>query len=59
MFGRNFFTRGAVRYRNKPPRKVVETPSGGFQGQVGWGPGQSDLVGGNPVHGGGLELSDL
>ena len=24
---------------------------GGAQGQVGWGPGQPDLVGGSPAHG--------
>jgi len=27
--------------------------------KVGWGPGQPDLVGGSPVHGGRLELDDL
>ena len=32
---------------------------GGFQGQVGWGPGQPDLVGGSPAHGRGLELDGL
>jgi len=24
---------------------------GGAQGRIGWGPGQSDMVGGNPAHG--------
>ena len=33
--------------------------SGGIQGQVGWVPGQPDLVGGSLVHGRGLELGDL
>ena len=27
---------------------------GGVQGQVGWGPGQPDLVGGSPACGGGV-----
>lgn len=31
----------------------------GVQGQDGWGPGQLDLVGGNAVHGIGLELDVL
>jgi len=29
---------------------------GGAQGQLGWGPGQPEPVGGNPAHGRGLEL---
>ena len=29
--------------------------SGGIQGQVGWGPGQPELVGGSPAHGWGLD----
>jgi len=33
--------------------------SGGIQGQVGWDPGQPDLVAGNPDHGRGMELHDL
>ena len=32
---------------------------GGIQSQVEWGPGQPDLMGGNPASGGGLELDDL
>jgi len=32
------------------------TLPGGIQGQVGWGPGQPDLVCGNPAHGRGLKL---
>ena len=32
---------------------------GGIQGQVGWGPGQPDLVGGNQPVAGGLELDGL
>lgn len=27
---------------------------GGVQHQVGWGPGQANLVGGNPTHGNGI-----
>ncbi len=30
--------------------------TGGVQGQLGWGPGQPDLVGGNPAHISKLEL---
>jgi len=33
--------------------------SEGIQGQVGLDHGQSDLIGGNPDHGKGLELDDL
>jgi len=33
--------------------------SGGAQGQVGWGPGQPELVGGNPAHAERLELDGL
>ena len=32
---------------------------GGVQDQVGWGPGQPELVGGSPVHGWGMEQGDL
>ena len=31
----------------------------GIQDQIGWGPGQPDLVGSNPVHKRGVELGDL
>ena len=30
-----------------------------IQGQVGWNPGHSDLVGGNPANGMGVELGGL
>ena len=33
--------------------------SGGTEGQVGWGPGQPELVEGSPAHGMGLELGGL
>jgi len=32
---------------------------GGVQGQLGWGSGQPDVVGGNPTHGSRLELDGL
>ena len=32
---------------------------GVVQGQVEWDPGKSDLVGGNPMHGRGLELGEI
>jgi len=40
------------------PKEAMDTPSiwGGGQGPLGWGLGQLDLLGGNPVHGRGLEL---
>lgn len=31
----------------------------GAQGQLGWGSGQPDVVGGNPTHGSRLELDGL
>jgi len=31
----------------------------GVESQVGWGPGQPDLVGGSPAHGRGLRLGEL
>ena len=33
--------------------------SGAVQGQVGWGPGQPDLMGDSPAYGRGLELDNL
>ena len=32
---------------------------GAKKGQIGWGPGQPDLVGGSPAQGGRVELDDL
>mgnify|MGYP001864531359 CR=1 FL=1 len=32
---------------------------GGIQGQVGWGPGQPELLGGSTANGRGLDLGDL
>ena len=41
------------------PREVVIVPSLEVQAQVGWDPGQFDLVAGKPAHGTVLELDDL
>ena len=41
------FTQRVVRL----PREAVDAPYSLAQGQVGWGPGQPDLVGGSSVHG--------
>ena len=37
------------------PREAVGAPSLEVQGQVGWGPGQSELVGGSPAYGTGWD----
>lgn len=39
-------------------RSCVCPMCGGVQSQVGWGPGQPDLVGGSPAYGRGLELGE-
>ena len=41
------------------PEKSWCPMPGGAQGQIGWGPGQSHLAGGQPNHGQGLKLNDL
>jgi len=46
-----FFTQRAVRCWHSCPEKLWCPISGGTQGQVGWGSGQPELVGGSPVHG--------
>jgi len=33
------------------PQEAVDAPSLEVQGQVGWGPGQPELLGGSPAHG--------
>ena len=41
-------------------RRTVGAPSlGDVQGQVGWGSGQPELLGGSPAHGTGLGLGGL
>ena len=39
--------------------QVAQRSCGGVQSQVGWGPGQPDLMGENSVHGRELKLDDL
>jgi len=50
-----FFAQGAVRHWHSCPGKLWCPIPGGAQGQVGWGPGQPELVGGSPTHGRGGE----
>ena len=40
------------------PEELYMSVTRGVRDQVGLGPGQSDLVGGNPAHIRGLELKD-
>jgi len=47
-----------MRYWHRLLRLWCPIP-GGNQGQVGWGPGQTDLVGGSLDHDRGLELGGL
>ena len=53
---KKFFSQKVVRHC---PEKLWCPIPGGTQGQDGWGSGQPELVGGNPAHTGGLELSGL
>jgi len=41
------------------PEKLWCPIPGDTQGQVGWSPGQPELVGGSPAQGTGVELDDL
>jgi len=50
------FTWRAVRRWHSCPEKLWCPIPGGAQGQVGWGPGQPELVGGSPAHGRGWSL---
>jgi len=52
--GRKFYTQRVVRRWHSCPEKLWCPTPGGTQGQVGWGPGQPELVGGSPAHGRGL-----
>jgi len=40
-----------MRHRNRLPKEVWCPNSGDVQGQVGWDPGQPDLLGDNPAYG--------
>ena len=51
MSGGNSFPEGVVRRWHSCPEKLWCPIPGGAQGQVGWGPGQPELVGGSPAHG--------
>ena len=53
---REVLYRGSGEVLEQLPREAVDAPSipGGVQGQVGWGPGQPELVRGSPAHGKGL-----
>ena len=51
-------TQRAVRHWHRLPRKAVGV-LGGVQGQVGCGPGQPNLEGGNLAHGRRLKLGGL
>jgi len=49
-----------VRHWQRLPREAVDTSSlGGVQDQVGWSPGQPDLLGGSQPRAGWLELDDI
>ena len=48
---RKFFPQRAVRRWHSCPEKLWCPIPVGAQGQVGWGPGQPELVGGSPAHG--------
>ena len=56
---KKFFTQRAVRRWHSCPEKLRCPIPGGAQGQLGWGPGWPELVGGSPAHGGGLGLGGL
>ena len=56
---KKFFTQRVVRCWHSCPEKLWCPIPGGAQGQVGWGPGQPELVGGSPVHGTGWAVRSL
>jgi len=57
---RKSFTRRVVRPWHGLSREAVGIPTlDVVEGQVGWGHGQPELVGGSRAHGSGLELDDL
>ena len=51
-----FITQRVVRPWHSCPWSCGCPIPGGAQGRVGWGPGQPELVGGQPAHGRGLGL---
>ena len=51
-----FFPQRVVRCWHSCPEKLWCPIPGGAQGQVGWGPGQPELVGGSPAMAGGWNL---
>ena len=55
---KKFFTVRAVRHWHSCPDSGCPIP-GGIQSQVGWGPGQPQLVGSGPAHGRGLGLGGI
>ena len=48
---KKFLAQKTVRCWHSCPEKLWCPIPGGAQGQVGWGPGQPELVGGSPAHG--------
>jgi len=51
MLGRNYLLRGDGAQQYAAQRSCGCPIPEGIQSQVGWGPGQLHLVGGNPIHG--------
>ena len=51
MLGRKFFTQRVMRHWHSCPERLWIPLPGGTRGQVGWGPGQPELVGGSPQSG--------
>ena len=56
---KKFFTQRAVRHWHCCPDCPGFPIPGSIQGWVGWGPGQPELLRGNPAHTTGLELDGL
>ena len=48
---RTLFPQRAVRHWHRCPEKLLCPIPGGVEGQVEWGPGQPDMVGGSPAQG--------
>ena len=46
-----FYLKGSEALGQAAQRSFGCPIPGGIEGQVGWGPGQTDLVSGNPAHG--------